>query len=189
MKNMEYEISRNHGAFGEARLKEDIPSDAWMAEKVRYAKESGVNGFGVPKSFGPVTGSFSRPLMLPVSLLAKVKGERGEQENRRQDSLNYIRSFIEENAKLPSGPPFLVVDPFGTPWFNEGNHRVMVSEEMGVRHIPVEVRYFSGSQRATKDWSPSALLSQDASIQSELESLALMKKEVCRQTKAKSVPD
>lgn len=142
----------------------DIPSKDWVSQKRRFAEEDGRNEFGVPKFFGPVTGRFSRPLMLPLEMLSSVDGERGEKLSPRPESLDWISSHMERTGAFPHGAPFVVVDPFGVPWINEGNHRLMVSLSKGISHVPVEVRYFSGGQELAGDFSPESLMSLDESF-------------------------
>ncbi len=112
---------------------EDIPNEQWLANKVADVVEDGRNHWGVPRYMGPVTGRFSRPLSLPVSLLATVPGERGEQDAIRQESLDYINANWD--TLTASQTPYVEVDPFGKAWVNEGNHRIMVAAERGA-HAP-----------------------------------------------------
>ena len=43
--------------------------------------------------------------------------------------------------------PFITVDYQGTPWVNEGNHRIMTAKELKWKFMPVELKYFSGGER------------------------------------------
>lgn len=113
---------------------------------------------GVPKTFGPITGSFDRPLSLPIALLAGTPGERGEQANVRQESLQYIRDNFD---RVTQDPVYVEVDPHGKGWVSEGNHRIMVAAEKGVPSLPTEVRYFSGAERKATDFSPATLIAMD----------------------------
>jgi len=142
-----------------AVYKEDIPNENWLAGKVQDAEEGGRNKWGVPRRMGSVTGYFKRPLNLPTYLLSTLKGESGEQENVREDSLKYIRENWDEVKKEPV---YVEVDPFGVAWVSEGNHRIMVARELGEASLPVEVRYFSGGQRKAGPWAPNELLGLDA---------------------------
>lgn len=142
-----------------AVFKSDIPSEDWLREKLRWTQEDGRNQWGVPKSFGPITGTFDRPLNLPVEVLLGVPGERAEQSNVRPDSLAYIRENFE---RVTQDPVYIEVDPYGKAWMSEGNHRVMVAAEQGTTHLQTQVRYFSGAERVAKDFSPERLIALDA---------------------------
>ncbi len=146
-------ISRERATF-----REDIPYENWLAEKVEDAELGGRNQFGVPRRMGSVTGSFSRVLNLPTYLLGTLKGERGEQQNVREDSLKYIRENWDE---VKNEPVYVEVDPFGQAWVSEGNHRIMVAREKGDPTLPVEIRYFSGGQRKAGPFAPDELLKLD----------------------------
>lgn len=139
-------------------FKQDIPSQEWVATKVQYAEEDGRNAFGVPRTFGPITGSFSDTLLLPVALLATIPGERGEQQNVRPESLKAIRDDWE---RIKQEPVFVEIDPFGKAWLSEGNHRIMVAQGKGEAAFAAEVRYFSGGQLKTDEMRPENLLKMD----------------------------
>lgn len=142
-------------------FKSDIPSEDWLREKLRWTQEDGRNQWGVPKTFGPITGSFDRPLNLPVEVLLGVPGERAEQSNVRPDSLAYIRKNFE---RVTQDPVYVEVDPYGKAWMSEGNHRIMVAAERGVTHLQAQVRYFSGGEREATDFAPERLMAMDAAF-------------------------
>jgi len=142
-----------------ATFKQDLPGKRWIAEKLEEAEEGGVNRWGVPRRFGPVTGSFSRALRLPTAILAPLRGQRGEQDAPRQKSLDYILGNWD---RLKNEAVYVEVDPFGQPWVSEGNHRIMVAAELGEPNVLAEVKYFSGSQlRCPAEWRPKQLLEYD----------------------------
>ncbi|NBT36300.1 MAG: hypothetical protein EBT03_12340, partial [Betaproteobacteria bacterium] len=101
-----------------ATFKEDVPNARWVAEKVAEAEDSGRDRWGVPRYMGPVTGRFSRPLLVPTELLAPLRGERGEQDRPRAESLEFIAKHWE---RLQNEAVYIEVDPFGQPWVSEGN--------------------------------------------------------------------
>jgi GNAT superfamily N-acetyltransferase len=142
----------------QAIFRSDIPSESWLETKVRYAIEDGRNQWGVPRTMGPITGSFSRDLLLPLDLLAKIPGERGEQNDVRPASLAWLRNNL---AKEIRSSVYIEIDPFGKAWVNEGNHRIMMAVEKKLSALPVHVRYFSGGERVA-DLSPARLLELDA---------------------------
>lgn len=137
----------------------DIPCNAWLSEKVEDVLAAGRNQYGVLKSFGPVTGRFDRPLNLPVNALSLLPGECNEQSNVRPHSLRYIKDNAAEVFKTPV---YVEVDPLGVPWVSEGNHRIMVAAELGMRSLPVQVRYFSGGERKAVGFAPDLLIEFDS---------------------------
>lgn len=144
----------------QAAFRSDIPSESWLETKIRYAIEDGRNQWGVPRTMGPITGSFSRDLLLPVDLLATIPGERGEQNDVRPASLAWLRNNL---AKEIRSSVYIEIDPFGKAWVNEGNHRIMMAVEKKLSALPVHVRYFSGGERLA-DLSPAHLLELDAQL-------------------------
>jgi hypothetical protein len=137
------------------KFSEDIPNERWLQGKIEDAEMGGRNSFGVPRRMGSTTGYFNKPPEVSVDLLSKLPGERGEQGNVRQDSLDYIRKNWDEVIK---NPPYIEVDPFGKAWVSEGNHRIMVAKEKGLKTLPVEIRYFSGGQRKAGELSPENII-------------------------------
>ena len=146
---------------------QDNPGGDWLEGKKRGNEHHKKTEFGTPKYFGPVTGYFSRTVLLPVSLVAKVKGMRGEQNNVREDDLASLMDVMGKTGQLPMSngkqyAPFIMVDQEGHPWVNEGNHRIMAAVKLGWEFIPVEVRYFTGGEDEAADFSPAKLKAFDA---------------------------
>ena len=136
-----------------SRLIEDIPNEEWLQGKIRYAQEKGRDRFGVPHR-GSITGYFNEPVEVSLRVLSKLKGERDEQNNVRQDSLDYIRKNWDEVSKQP---PYIEVAYNGEAWVSEGNHRIMVAAEKGIESMPVEIRYFDGGQLRNGPLAPSRI--------------------------------
>ena len=145
------------------KFREDIPNEEWLNKKIDYAKNSPRNKFGVPK-MSSTTGVFNAPVLIPSRWFKDVKGERGEQQNVRQDDLDAIRKIIKDTGKFPileDGKeylPYIEVGYDGKPWISEGNHRIMAAMSEGMEYIPVEIRYFDGGQRRAGKWSPDNLI-------------------------------
>jgi hypothetical protein len=149
------ELPEVSAATQRGKFKTDVPTEEWLADKVDYIKSQGLNKHGAPQ-FGSVTGYYSGPERFPVSELKKLRGLRGEQGNVRQDDLDWLVKNMDETGKLPltdSGKeyaPFVTVDHTGTPWVNEGNHRIMAADKLGWEDLPVEIRYFDGGERQAR---------------------------------------
>lgn len=153
------EVTADKKPVSRPRLIEDIPNDSWLQGKIDYALKKGRNQYGVPH-MSSVTGYFRQPVMVPLRVLKGLKGERGEQENVRQESLDYIR---ENWDTVSQEPPYIEVAYNGEAWVSEGNHRIMVAAEKGLESMPVEIRYFDGGQRRNGPLNPSRIPSLDES--------------------------
>jgi hypothetical protein len=136
------------------KFKEDLGSPSWLQEQIDYAKERGRNRWGVPY-MGKITGSFKGNISVPMSILEKLPGQRGEQQAVREKSLEYIRRNWDEVSKEP---PYIEVAYNGEAWVSEGNHRIIVAKEKGLDSLPVEIRYFDGGQKVDGPLSPEKLL-------------------------------
>lgn len=151
----------------EAHLRTDNPGGSWIKHQQEDCIEAGTNQFGCPKRFGAVTGSYDAPVMLPVAVVAKCKGMRGEQANVRQDDLEWLTNHMK-GGKLPPTErgteyvPYIQVAYDGTPWVNEGNHRIMAAKALGWEWIPIELRYFAGGEEANGPLSPAKVAQWDA---------------------------
>lgn len=142
------------------KFKEDLGSPSWLQEQIDYAKERGRDRWGVPY-MGKTTGSFKGDISVPMSVLEKLRGQRGEQQAVREESLDYIRKNWDEVSKEP---PYIEVAYNGEAWISEGNHRIMVAKEKGLDSLPVEIKYFDGGQKVDGPLKPEKLLDIRKSI-------------------------
>lgn len=150
----------------------DNPGGKWLQYKREDNEYDKKNRFGTPGRMGPCTGSFNRPVLIPVSVMAKVPGMRNEQTNVRPESLSYLVTTMEKTNMLPfengnQYVPFMMIDQEGYPWINEGNHRIMAAAKLGWKYIPVEVRYFTGGEDNANRLGPKQLEAYDQEAQSE----------------------
>jgi len=133
-------------------LQVDVPNDEWLNKQIRKAKEEGRDEFGAPYT-GKITAYFPDKVKLPVDLLKKLPGMRGEQKNVRREDLEKIMQIMKNTGKLPLSPfgteyaPFVQVAWNGEAWVNEGNHRIMAADALGWEYLPVELRYYDGGER------------------------------------------
>lgn len=136
----------------ESTLITDVPNLDWLQGKIDYAKSRGRNSFGVPY-MGSTTAYVKPNVRLPVNLLKRLPGMRGEQSNVRQKDLEAIMKIMKDTGKLPltdSGKeyaPFVLVAHNGEAWVSEGNHRIMAAAKLGWDTLPVELKYFDGGER------------------------------------------
>ena len=152
------------------RLSTDNPGGRWLDNQRRYIIEEGLNRFGTPAIFGPVTGVYDRPVMLPVSLLRAIPGLRNEQDVVRERDLRSLVELGRTSGRFPVSPnggeatynPFIQVDKDGKPWMHEGNHRVMAADVLGWEYVPVQLSYFVGGETCDGPLSPARVLEYDA---------------------------
>lgn len=162
-------IQQNNGRYvpptfnlGEQDLAEslriDVPNENWLQGKIDYAKKKGRNRFGAP-DFNATTAYFTDDVRVPIQVLRKLPGMRGEQQNVRQNDLAAIKKILKDTGKLPLGRdgkeygPFVLVAYNGEAWVNEGNHRIMAAAELydqgdeRFASLPIELKYFDGGER------------------------------------------
>ncbi len=134
-------------------LRIDVPNEEWLQDKRDYSIKKGPNEYGVP--YGDATTAYisgGAPALILLSILKHLPGMRGEQNNIRKDDLDWLYNTMKETGKLPivhgrEYAPFVQVMYDGSAWVNEGNHRIMVADELGWKEMPVELRYYDGGER------------------------------------------
>jgi len=191
-KNAEYDSKENYlyEQIGkqdvELKFKSDIPSEKWLKEKIKISNEYGKKPSGAPRSYGSLTGYFSRNILLPVEELAKVKGENQEQQNIRQKDLDAIKKIMSESGRLPKDDiPLVAVAQDGTPYIIEGNHRIMAAKDLNFKYLPVEIRYFNGAEQESKFLNPETVSNFDKQAHAEgytLNNYAPQKEEIDEET-------
>jgi hypothetical protein len=129
----------------------DVPNEEWLQQQIDYAIERGRNRNGVPY-MGKGT-AYVKNIQLPVSILKRLPGMSNEQNNIRKDDLRAIMKIMKDTGKLPltrggeEYKPFINVAYNGEAWVNEGNHRIMAAAALGLKSLPVELRYYDGGER------------------------------------------
>jgi hypothetical protein len=133
-------------------LRVDVPNEEWLDDAIAYAKSHSPDRNGLPY-MGKTTATV-RKVEVPVGLLKRIPGMRGEQQNVRQDDLAAIMKIMSDTGKLPihahsneEYKPFINVAYDGSAWVNEGNHRIMAAYRLGWPSLPVEISYFDGGER------------------------------------------
>jgi len=151
------------GGVIKGKLSVDNPHGSWLEGKKEYSSEAGMNKFGTPNRIGTVTGRYDVEQNIPLSVLRGIKGMRGEQDNVRADSIDWLTKNMQETGKLPLADngkeyaPFITVDQRGIPYVHEGNHRIMVADQLGWDSLPVEIKYFNGGEEMAGILSPQSI--------------------------------
>ena len=126
----------------------DIPNDQWLNDKQRLANSMyNENNKGI---IGSVTGSFNKPVKLPVDFLKNIPGHRGEHVFRENPTSEKSKE-IEQKASVDGfntekHPIYVTVNHRGIPYINEGNHRLGYAIRHGLKTIHANVEYFNGGE-------------------------------------------
>lgn len=139
----------------------DVPNERWLHEAIAYAKSRQITRFGVP-AMSKITAYWRGPsqVLVDMDLLAKLPGQRNEQNAVRVESLRWLIVELNANGLSNTGAPYIEVAYDGSAWVSEGNHRIMAAKRLGWRAMPVEIRYFDGAERVSE-----GLLSPDRIVQ------------------------
>ena len=136
------------------KIRRDNPQGEWLQNKQKKTESYGFNPHGFYSVLGTDTATFNRDVLLPVELLASIKGYSGEQENVRQEDLTWLRQNFQKTDMLPQSdayfhqeyPPMIGVDQRGVPAVLEGNHRIMAAKTEGLIYLAATVRYYNGGE-------------------------------------------
>jgi len=164
--------------YSEPKFRTDNPGGEWLAGKRDFNRKQRLNEFGNPTVFGPVTGYFrdenrkNRSLLIPIDVLANIKGRNAEQINVRQKDLEAIKEKMSKTGRLPQIKgedyvPFLNVYQDGTPYVNEGNHRIMAAKALGFKYLPVDISYYSGGEQESGGLTPKQAMAFDKQAHDE----------------------
>lgn len=143
-----------HKEHSSLSIRRDNPGGDWLRHQLDVPEVKELNSKGSPKRFGATTAWYPDDVLLPVSLLSRLKGASGEHTFVREESFNWLKGYMEENNKLPPMPhnareqqtPMIQVNYAGDPWINEGNHRIKVAKALGWKYLPVSIRYYLGGE-------------------------------------------
>ncbi len=154
-------------AYKAPLLHVDNPGGTWLQDKQAYNKQEGNNRHGSPKVWGAITASWDRQVLVPVSVLSKIHGMAGERTNVRSDDLAWLTDHMSKHKRLPLNAgkhyvPYVMVWQDGTPWVNEGNHRILAAAALKYDYLPVQIRYFTGGEAAHGLLSPDRVRKYDA---------------------------
>ena len=138
-------------------LAKGYDSDQARDENGRFAGGSGGEGGGNPTvtDFPGTVGNrqhITRVVTggtLPTSALATMPGSSGEQpgEHRNRQGKDWQDFKTDIKANGIRNPILITVDHGGEPVISEGNHRRDAAVELGMKDVPVEVRYFGHAEQ------------------------------------------
>ena len=136
------------------RVWHDNPGRDWLKDEIEYAKSKYVPNTKTKKGHvivGSVTAGFEG--RLPVSMIKNLPGENNEHLNK--EILSDFKSIpIKESIKKEGvkEPITIFVNHLGDAYISEGNHRTALAADIGLKDVPVEVRYFAGGELIDGPW-------------------------------------
>ena len=156
----------------------DNPGGNWLEHKRQLSREDGRKSSGVPYRFGSATAYFRtkegvtnspvRKMLVPVNILAKMQGINDEQQNVRTEDFISLENYMNKVNHLPFEKdgkthytPYINVYQDGTPYVNEGNHRIMVAKALGWEYLPVAIDYYNGAESENGILSPAKAIEYD----------------------------
>lgn len=87
--------------------------------------------------------------LIPTAVVAGLHGARGEtpgeHRNRQGPEWEDYKNDIRANGI--TSPLFITVDWNQDPKISEGNHRRDAAVELGLPHVPAEIRYFGRAEQ------------------------------------------
>lgn len=133
-------------------LRYDNPGGEWLKKKQQYAEED----YAKSKISGPITAS-SETISLPVDKIKDIPGSLGEVRKAGERQYYDLRKKVESEGFKNNSPILIGVNHRGDPYIIEGNTRVAVAKDLGIKNIPAEVRYYSGGELENGSFSPKIL--------------------------------
>lgn len=135
----------------------DNPGGKWLDNERKNAK----SGTGR----GAVTAS-SNSIPVEIDKLLELEGQNKEQERinnsptkQDKDTIDKLTKDIKEKGFTEDNGPLVWVDVDGKATIAEGNHRLHAAKAAGLTTLPVQFRWFAGSERSEFGgaWSASAV--------------------------------
>jgi len=138
----------------------DNPKGEWLKEQREYAaekmKQNPVTGIARGSQTASIGGAFGKAEMR-TSFLKDLPGARGEEAFRTSShKAKLIRETVEDEGWKPD-PIMVWVNYDGKVYIAEGNHRVALAVERGEEFLPVDIRYFAGSEEVEGLFNPKTL--------------------------------
>ena len=169
---------------GGARIETINASNARVESDLRISRASSIRGADTYWQTNPLIEWSNRPdsaeeyirthprsptagykkIYLDPKALKTIPGDSGEHIRLSRgdtDDMIRIRDIAEDmraNGFKDTGGILIVVEADGSAKVSEGNHRIWAAAEAGLDEIPVEIRYFGGSELTTpykiEDYAP-----------------------------------
>lgn len=133
----------------------DNPGGDWLKYQRERAVQSATKHHPVT---GAVTAYTRRPIEMDPRKIRHLPGARGERRVKGDHQYDALIESVKRDGGLHEDAPILIgVNHEGKPYIIEGNTRTAVADDLGIRAVPAEVRYFAGGEKYANDWAPSQL--------------------------------
>ena len=145
---------RVHRADGGA-VSVDNPGGDWLRRKQEYAEEARGKGHKVT---GPIT-AWTKDIVHVDPAKVKFPGSLGENPMPGSAKYDALMESLRGKSEYPHdyGAVLIGVNHRGEPHILEGNHRLAVSRDIGFKHVPAEVKWYSGGEQAEGGFKPEHL--------------------------------
>jgi len=142
----------------EARI-ESQEGKRWLKEQREYAaeqmKQNPIAGIGRGAQTANI--GLKKEVSIRTSILKDLPGARGEEAYRTSSpQAKNLRETVEAEGWKPD-PVMVWVNYDGKVYIAEGNHRVGLAIERGEEFIPIDIRYFAGSEQVEGILNPKIL--------------------------------
>jgi len=128
----------------------DNPGGGWLEHERERAKKS--------KLGGAVTAGFHEKFQIPTKMLQGLRGMQGEHKIRKITDPDVQKLMKAIKTEGIYSPIFINVEWDGEAMINEGNRRAMIARTLGMKTVPIELRYFAGGERIPGAWHPDQLV-------------------------------
>lgn len=136
------------------KIARDNPGGDWLVHQERRAAQS-----THPVS-GAITAYTRRPIEMDPRKIRHLPGAMGERRVKGDEQYDRLLEEVKRSGGIYEDEPILIgVNHIGKPYIIEGNTRTAVADDLGIRAVPAEVRYFAGGERyaGLHDWDPKQL--------------------------------
>lgn len=137
------------------KIGRDNPGGDWLKYQRERAAQSASAHHPVS---GAVTAYTKRPIELDPRKIRHLPGARGEKRVAGDPQYDRLLEDVKRSGGLHEDAPILIgINHDGKPYIIEGNTRTAVADDLGIRAVPAEVRYFAGGEERADDWAPDLL--------------------------------
>ena len=148
----------------------DNPGGNWLKGKqedaYRGRSPTASKGLlGTPTAFAGMDED--KPLFLPVSELSKLRGVNDERRAKGDMQYDDLSEAVAKHGYTNESPVMVFVNHKGQAFLNEGNTRVAVARDNGVKSVKAWVHWYNGAENAPGSWSPKAVAKMERSSRPE----------------------
>ena len=153
----------------EPDIYESNPGGDWEARKQATAEQEQIEALEAGEDIGTAARMLSgsttqtiRRVEIPVEKLRTLEGVNKEQPAPGEPKYDALRKSVDENGfdRKKAGLPMVWVNHKGEAFLYEGNNRVAVAAEEGVKTLPVEIQYRNGAEKVPGAFAPDQVLAE-----------------------------